>query len=161
MCQDDKFFPSSSIQVEVTAIDNNPIAVREAIAFTRDYPEITVAVADGFSLPVDDESFDIVLCSNALHHYGEEDAVRLLKEIYRVAAIGYIVRDLRRSWVAWSLIMVLTRIFTRNRLTRNDRPLSVLRSYTVSEHDALAGKACRKFVISRNGGRRTSGCTRG
>jgi hypothetical protein len=72
---------------------------------------------------------------------GEEDAVRLLKEIHRVAAIGYIVKDLRRSWVAWSLITVLTKIFTRNRLTRHDGPLSVLRSYTVYEHDALAGRA--------------------
>jgi SAM-dependent methyltransferase len=129
------------IEVEVTAIDNNPIAVREARAYTRGYPEITVAVADGFSLPFEDESFDIVICANTLHHYGEEDAVRLLKEIHRVAAIGYIVKDLRRSWVAWSLITVLTRIFTRNRLTRHDGPLSVLRSYTVSEHDALAGRA--------------------
>lgn len=129
------------IRVGVTAIDNNPIAVREAIAYTRGYPEITVAVADGFSLPFEDESFDIVMCANTLHHYGEEDAVRLLKEMHRVAAIGYIVKDLRRSWVAWSLITVLTRIFTRNRLTRHDGPLSVLRSYTVSEHDALAGRA--------------------
>jgi SAM-dependent methyltransferase len=126
------------IQVEVTAIDNNPSAVREAIAITRRYPEISVAVADGFSLPFEDGSFDIVLCANTLHHYGEEDAVRLLKEIHRVAAIGYIVKDLRRSWVAWSLITVLTRIFTTNRLTRHDGPLSVLRSYTVTEQDALA-----------------------
>ena len=129
------------IQVEVTAIDKNPMAVREAIVFTRSYPEISVAVADGFSLPFEDGSFDIVMCANTLHHYGEEDAVRLLKEIQRVAAIGYIVKDLRRSWVAWSLITVLTRIFTRNRLTRHDGPLSVLRSYTVTEQDALAGRA--------------------
>jgi len=129
------------IRIEVTAVDNNPIAVREAIAFTRGYPETTVAVADGFSLPFDDGSFDIVMCANTLHYYGEEDAVRLLKEIHRVAAIGYIVKDLRRSWVAWSLITVLMRIFTRNRLTRHDGPLSVLRSYTVTEHDALAERA--------------------
>ncbi len=129
------------IQVEMTAVDNNPIAVREAIAFTRGYPEITVAIADGFSLPFEDGSFDIVMCSNTLHHYSEEEAVRLLKEIHRVAAIGYIVKDLRRSWVAWSLITVLTRIFTKNRLTRHDGPLSVLRSYTVTEQDALADRA--------------------
>jgi SAM-dependent methyltransferase len=129
------------IQVEVTAIDNNPMAVREAIAFTRSYPEISVAVADGFSLPFEDGSFDIVMCANTLHHYGEEDAVRLLKEIHRVAAIGYIVKDLRRSWVAWSLITMLTRIFTKNRLTRHDGPLSVLRSFTVTEQEALAGRA--------------------
>jgi SAM-dependent methyltransferase len=129
------------IQVEVTAVDNNPNAVREAEAFTRCYPEITIAVADGLSLPFEDGSFDIVMCAKTLHHYSEEDAVRLLKEIRRVAAVGYIVMDLRRSWAAWSLITVLTRIFSGNRLTRHDGPLSVLRSYTVPEHEALAGRA--------------------
>jgi len=137
------------IQIEVTAIDNNPIAVREAVAYTRGYPEIAIAVADGFSLPFEDGSFDIVLCTKTLHHFNEEDTVKLLKEIGRVAARGYIVTDIRRSWVAWALITMLTRIFTRNRFTRHDGPLSVLRSYTVSEQDALAeraGLACRRIA---------------
>ena len=144
-----KWARKQGIRVEVTAIDNNPLAVREAAAYTRGYPEIAVAVADGFSLPFEDGSFDIVLCTKTLHHFNEEDTVRLLKEICRVAARGYIITDIRRSWVAWALITVLTRIFTRNRYTRHDGPLSVLRSYTVSEQEALAERAgldCRRIV---------------
>jgi Methyltransferase domain len=129
------------IPIKVTAIDNNILAIREAEAFTRGYQEITVAVADVLSMPFEDGSFDIVLCAKTLHHFSEEHTVRLLKEIGRIAAIGYIVIDLRRSFVAWALISVLTRLFTRNRLTRHDGPLSVLRSYTISELDALAAKA--------------------
>jgi SAM-dependent methyltransferase len=129
------------IRIEMTAVDNNAIIIREAAAFTIDYPEITLAVADGLSLPFKDNSFDIVVCAKTLHHFGEEDTVLLLKEIGRLAAFGYVVMDLRRSWVAWALIAVLTRLFTRNRLTRHDGPLSVLRSYTVRELDALADRA--------------------
>jgi 2-polyprenyl-3-methyl-5-hydroxy-6-metoxy-1,4-benzoquinol methylase len=129
------------IKVVVTAVDINPLAIREAAAFTQAYPEITVAVADGFSLPFGDGNFDIVLCAKTLHHFSEEETVRLLKEIGRVAATGFIIMDLRRSWVAWLLISVLSRIFSRNRLTRHDGPVSVLRSYTVAELDALAGRA--------------------
>jgi hypothetical protein len=58
-----------------------------------------------------------------------------------VSAIGYIVMDLRRSWVAWALISVLARFFTRNSFTRHDGPMSVLRSYTVPELDTLAERA--------------------
>lgn len=136
-----KWARRQGICVEVTAVDNNPGAIREAEIFTRDYPEITVACADGFSLPFRDGSFDIVLCNKALHHFTEVDAVKVLQEIDRVAAVGYVVMDLRRSRVAWALISVLTRLFTRNRLTRYDGPLSVLRSYTVPELDALADRA--------------------
>ncbi len=129
------------LRINVTAVDNNPIAVREAAAFTVGYPEITVAVADCFSLPFENESFDVVLCAKTLHHFDEEATLRLLQEIGRVAAIGYIVLDLRRSWVAWALITMLTRLFTRNRITWHDGPLSVLRSFTVPELETLAGKA--------------------
>lgn len=136
-----KWARKQGIRIEVTAIDNNPIAVREAAAFTLGYPEITVAVADGFSLPFEEGSYDIVLCAKTLHHFSEEDTVRLLQEIGRVAASGYIVMDLRRSWVAWALISTLARLFTRNSFTRHDGPMSVLRSYTVPELDTLAERA--------------------
>jgi 2-polyprenyl-3-methyl-5-hydroxy-6-metoxy-1,4-benzoquinol methylase len=136
-----KWARRQGIPVVVTAVDINPLAVREAAAFTQAYPEITVAVADGFSLPFEDGSFDIVLCAKTLHHFGEEETVRLLTEIGRVASSGYIIMDLRRSWVAWLLISVLARLFSRNRLTRHDGPMSVLRSYTDAELDALADRA--------------------
>jgi SAM-dependent methyltransferase len=136
-----KWARRQGIEVVVKAVDINPLAIREAAAFTRGYPEITVEVADGFSLPFEEGSFDIVLCMKTLHHFNEEDTVRFLRELDRVAAAGYIIMDLRRSWVAWWLITMLTRLFTRNRLTRNDGPMSVLRAYTVAELDALAERA--------------------
>jgi ubiquinone/menaquinone biosynthesis C-methylase UbiE len=129
------------INVVVTAVDLNPLAVREAAAFTKKYPEIAVSVADALSLPFEDGSFDIVLCVKTLHHFSKDDAVGLLKEVNRVASGGYIIMDLRRSWVAWALISIITKFFTRNRLTKHDGPMSVLRSYTVPELNALAESA--------------------
>jgi 2-polyprenyl-3-methyl-5-hydroxy-6-metoxy-1,4-benzoquinol methylase len=136
-----KWARQQGIKVVVTAVDANPLAICEAAALTEAYPEITVVIADGFLLPFEDGSFDIVLCAKTLHHFSEEETVRLLKEMGRVAAFGYIIMDLRRSWVAWLLISVLARIFSRNRLTRFDGPLSVLRSYTVAELGALADRS--------------------
>jgi 2-polyprenyl-3-methyl-5-hydroxy-6-metoxy-1,4-benzoquinol methylase len=136
-----KWARRQGIKIVVTAVDINPLAVREAVVFTQAYPEITVVAADGFSLPFADGSFDIVLCAKTLHHFSEEDTVRLLKEMGRMAAFGYIIMDLRRSWVAWLLISLLARLFSQNRLTRHDGPMSVLRSYTVPELGALADRA--------------------
>jgi|SRR5208337_1984230 len=39
------------LNVVVTAVDVNPLAVHEAAAYAHGYSEITIAVADGFSLP--------------------------------------------------------------------------------------------------------------
>jgi ubiquinone/menaquinone biosynthesis C-methylase UbiE len=129
------------INTVVTAVDLNPLAVGEAAALARKYPEITVSLADGLSLPFEDGSFDIVICIKTLHHFSQDDTIRLLKEVNRVTSRGYIIMDLRRSWVAWGLISMITKFFTRNRLTKYDGPMSVLRSYTVPELNALVESA--------------------
>lgn len=131
----DRGLPSS-----ITAVDVNPLTVAVARERVAPYPEIEVLVADGLRLPFADKSFDIVLCSKTIHHFSDEQVVRLLEGIARVARQGYVVMDLRRSWVAFGLMYLLTRLFTSNRLTRCDGPLSVLRSFTAGE---LAGFAAR------------------
>ena len=129
------------IDVRVTGVDVNPMTVESAKKAQGPRPGLTLAVADGFSLPFADESFDVVLCSKSLHHFTDDEAASFIRELARVARLGYIVMDIRRSWVAWFLITILTRIFSRNRLTRYDGPMSVLRSFTDGELMALAGRA--------------------
>lgn len=126
------------LNVRVTAVDVNPLVVEAARKNVATYPEITLAAADGLTLPFADASFDLVICAKTLHHFTDEGAGAMVRELKRVSGRGYLVIDIRRSWVAFVLIYVLTRLLTRNRLTRSDGPLSVLRSFT---DDELAGIA--------------------
>lgn len=128
-------------EVMVTAIDINEGTVEIARKVAAQYAEITVEVADGLNLPYPDRSFDVVLCCKSCHHLSEADNVRLIREMLRVSRRGFLVLDLRRSWVAWFLITALTQMLTRNRLTRHDGPLSVLRSFTDPELRRLAEEA--------------------
>ncbi|SNB45981.1 methyltransferase domain-containing protein [Geobacter sp. DSM 9736] len=138
------------VGIEITGIDNNPHTVGIARKKTGHIPEIRIAVADGLDLPYPDRSFDYVICCKTLHHFADEEAVQLIRETARVARRGYLILDLRRSWTACFLISILTRLFTRNRLTRNDGPLSVLRSYTPAELASLASCAgVPAFTIHR------------
>jgi hypothetical protein len=75
-----------------------------------------------------------------LHHFSEEDAVRLLREMGRVTRQALIVNDLRRSPTALVLIWLITR-FVRSRMTRYDGPLSVRRAFTLEEMRRLAHAA--------------------
>jgi ubiquinone/menaquinone biosynthesis C-methylase UbiE len=95
---------------------------------------------DALRLPFAAARFDLVLCSLALHHFSDDDAVAVLRELARVTKGVLIVNDLRRSPTACALIWLLTR-FCRNRLTRYDSPLSVRRAFTPEEMRALAHAA--------------------
>lgn len=138
------------ISVNITGVDINNRSIEVARKYVAGYPEIKLRVADGLNLPFPENSFDFVLCSKTLHHMKEHEAVRMIEEILRVAKSGYIITDLRRSWIAWGLIYLLTRLFTANRITRYDGPLSVLKSFTRKELVVLASRAgASNFSVSR------------
>ena len=140
----------SGVSATITGVDINERTVEVARKQTAQYPEITLAVADALHLPYPDKSFDFVLCSKSNHHMTDAENVSLIQEMLRVARQGYIIMDLRRSWIACCLIYLLTRIFTRNRLTRHDGPLSVLKAFTPEELAALASSAgATKFTVAR------------
>ncbi len=140
----------TGIEVFITAVDVNPQAIRIARNMIGEEPMIKFGVADGLDLPFRENSFDLVLCSKTLHHFTAKEAVRLIQGMSRIARQGYIVMDLRRSWVAYALIFALTRLFSRNRITRFDGPLSVLRAFTPGELASLASCAgASDFKISR------------
>jgi hypothetical protein len=61
----------------------------------------------------------------------------LLREMARVARLGVIVNDLDRTRLGWIGAWLIGHLLTRNRYTRSDAPLSVLRSYRAVETKAL------------------------
>ncbi len=138
------------IGIAITGVDINDRSIEIARKVAAGYPEIKLRTADGLDLPFPDRSFDFVLCSKTMHHMKDPEAIRLIQEVLRVARRGYIIMDLRRSWVAYALIYILTRIFTKNRMTRYDGPLSVLKSFTAGELARLASRAgAASFTISK------------
>ena len=97
--------------------------------------------ADGMRLPFADRSIDVVTCSQVLHHFADDDAARLLRELARVARVGVVVSDLRRSWLAAGLFWLVSFPLGFHPITRHDGTLSVLRGFTVDELRRLAEQA--------------------
>lgn len=102
---------------------------------------LALHVADGRALPFPDASFEIAHASLVVHHLEPEQGRVLLAEMARVARLGVVINDLVRGRRAWAGAWLLSRIATRNRLTRNDAPLSFRRAYTVAELTALLAAA--------------------
>lgn len=122
------------------ALDRSSRALTAAAERVRGRTDIELVRADADALPYPDRSFDLVTCNLALHHFDPPDAVRALAEMARVGR-DVIVNDLRRSFVGWLLARAAFPLFTRNRFTLHDGPLSVRRAYSPVEVRALALEA--------------------
>jgi hypothetical protein len=64
-----------------------------------------------------------------LHHFTEEEIVFLIKKFLRIGRKGIIINDLQRSYLAFIGIKILTILFSKSELVKNDAPLSVKRGF--------------------------------
>ena len=129
------------VSIQITAIDINSKMLKMAKDEICEYPEIRLVQCDVLALPFKDEGFDLAVNNLSLHHFTWDNAVAILKSIYKSGRLGFLVNDLHRSRIAHAVIFLLTRIFTRNRLTRYDAPVSVMNAFTPSEFRELAIQA--------------------
>ena len=141
---------SRGIEVECVALDLNAIVALEARRQIEGYPEINVVRADALNLPFEDRSFDFALASLFLHHLESWKAARLIESFTRIARVAFIINDLRRHPIAYYSIKLLTRIFTRNRLVRNDSAVSVLRGFTERDISEIADASRTELQVFRH-----------
>ena len=123
----------NGIPATVVGLEPHPVMAEIARRQTREFPEISIVRGDGFHSPFAPLSFDFVLCSQILHHFSEDEIVALVRLWSREARRGLLVSDLVRHPLAYCGIWLLTRLFSRNEMTRKDAPLSVRRAFTVAE----------------------------
>ena len=119
-----------------------------SIVTSLDYNEVNVAaahppklLADAFALPFAPQSFDFVFSSLFLHHFTNEEVVRLLSEFHKVARKAVLVTDLERNVIPYFFLPATRRLFKWNRITVHDGIISVRAAFTRLELTALARAA--------------------
>jgi ubiquinone/menaquinone biosynthesis C-methylase UbiE len=112
--------------------------------------QIELVRADSLSLPFAERSFDFVTASLFLHHFQDEDVVRLLADFSRVARRAIIINDLVRNLIPYYFARLTGPVLATSFLTRNDGPVSVLRGFTADEMRSLAERAgLREVEVKR------------
>jgi len=119
-----------------TLLDRHPIVLQAVASTARG--ATAIVRGDALELPFADGSFDICVTSLFFHHLELDQAERALREMRRVARTGVLVNDLVRDRLAWAWILLLSRLFSTNRLVRHDGPLSVRRAYRPEDFRQLA-----------------------
>lgn len=141
-------------RMEVTAIDSRAevlAAARLARPAIGNLAGLTLELADGRGLPYPDRTFDVVHTSLVLHHLEPADAVTFLRELARVCRRGVVLNDLARRRITVFGAWLLSRLFTTNRYSRHDAPLSARRAYTLVEARALLAHAGLRPVFEATG----------
>lgn len=106
--------------------------------------------SDAFKLPFKNNSCDIVHTALFLHHFTEEELHFLLNEFLRTARKGIIINDLQRSYLALLGIKILTVLFSKSEMVKNDAPISVKRGFTKNELlKILSNAGIANFTIKR------------
>ncbi|MBN9393513.1 MAG: methyltransferase domain-containing protein [Chloroflexi bacterium] len=132
------------IKLAITALDIDPAITELAMeaAHRENLEEFRAITADVFTYPYpEDREYDFVTCSLAFHHFSPELCVEMLRLMSNLAGRAFVVNDLRRGWFGWFGSKLLTLLVARHPFTRHDGPLSVLRSYTIKEMEALVRAA--------------------
>jgi ubiquinone/menaquinone biosynthesis C-methylase UbiE len=136
-----RMFRQSGRCITITAIDNNDTVLAEARTYAAGFDEIRFEQGDIRSLAYPDRSFDIVLCSLAIHHFSWSAAVRIIQEMDRLCRIGFILSDLTRSYFALTCAWLYTRVTTTNIMTRTDAIASIFAAFTKEELARMAHDA--------------------
>lgn len=84
---------------------------------------------------------DIIFSSLFCHHFTEQQLVQQLQWMKAQSQVGFFINDLHRHWLAHSSIKLLTQIFSKSYLVKNDAPLSVKRGFLKEEWKAIFKEA--------------------
>jgi ubiquinone/menaquinone biosynthesis C-methylase UbiE len=125
----------------LVGLELNARSAQAILEESAEFPEISSVQSSGLELPFPDASIDYVMSSLTLHHFDDDGAVKLLREMGRVARRGIFVIDLHRNPTAYFFYTTLGHVFLHNRLIREDGALSILKSFTPDELEKLGQQA--------------------
>lgn len=127
-------------RVRLLGIDANRFTVDYAGELSAEYPEITYYCMDIMQEGFRNMQYDIALCTLTLHHFEEQQILKLMSRFRRNATLGIVINDLQRSAVAYRLFQVFSWIAGLGKMAKSDGLVSILRGFKRKEIEQLSQK---------------------
>jgi len=144
-----KWSSQKKYRIDLSGVDLKEDCIDYAKAFCSDYPDIKFYTDDFRNIFSKDEQIDIVHASLFCHHFKEDDIVAFIK-FCKVNNSIFIINDLERNPIAYYAIKLLTALFSKSPLVKNDAPLSVWRGFKKREWETIIQKAGIKNYAIKN-----------
>ncbi|MEP6748438.1 MAG: methyltransferase domain-containing protein [Bacteroidota bacterium] len=137
----------SNIEVQLTGIDYNKDCIN--IAAARLPETHTRLITSDYKESFFDNKPDIIFSSLFCHHFTNEELLFMLIWMQENAAAGFFINDLHRHFLAFYPIKILTRLFSKSYLVKNDAPLSVERAFIKKDWiDLLEKSGVKPYTIT-------------
>ncbi|MGH7629656.1 MAG: methyltransferase domain-containing protein [Gemmatimonadales bacterium] len=137
------------LRIVPLGLELSPVAAR--LARARGLPTV---VGCAGAPPLADKSVDLVSMCMVAHHFEPESVVELVRVCDRVARIGVVICDLRRSRLAAAAFRLGSRVLRFDPVTVADGLTSIRRGYSRAELAALLARAgVQARVVERPGWR--------
>lgn len=117
----------------LVGIDANPHIIAYAQNHTASDTAISYKALNIFSDEFRQLNFDIVFATLFFHHFTREQLIDLFAHLKRVTSCGIVINDLHRHPLAYHSIRLLTSVFSKSEMVKNDAPVSVHRGFSRKE----------------------------
>ena len=124
-----------------TGIDANPHIIDYARDHARSHRNIDPVCENIFSESFKIRNFDVIHCCLFLHHFTHDQLVSLFRQFKSQARKAIIVNDLHRHFLAYYSIKIITRLFSKSYMVRNDAAVSVARGFKKIEIEKILSEA--------------------
>lgn len=135
-----KWARKKSLQVNCIGIDINPDCINYARKKNKGL-DIKFICSDFKIGLVNTEKPGIIFNSLFCHHFTDNELLEVVEWMNTNAIYGSVINDLHRHPIAYHLIKMLTGIFSKSYLVKNDAPVSVLRGFKKNELENIFQKA--------------------
>ena len=131
---------NNKLDFKLIGVDANNCTINYARELSLHYPYIKYRCEDIFDKPFTELNYDIVLCTLTLHHFKDQEIIKLLEVFKANAKLGIVINDLERSSISYRLFQTLCFIFRLNDMSRKDGLVSILRGFKKTELEQFSKK---------------------
>lgn len=134
---------------KLIGVDANKFTIKCAENLSKDYKNITYNCIDIFNEQFKKLNYDIVLSTLTLHHFKNEEILKLMGIFNQNSTIGIVVNDLQRSKIAYQLFRLICFVFRLNKMSKEDGLVSILRGFKKQDFIDFSNKLnLKKYYLT-------------
>ncbi len=126
-------FRKKKIKAKLIGIDNNDKCLEHARKLSDSYSEIQFYQRNILTLTKDEFSCDMIICTLTLHHFDNDQIIKVLNKSMELVSDAVIINDIHRNRWSYYLFKVFSFFFIKGYIAKNDGLVSIKRGFKKKE----------------------------